>query len=387
MVTEGDERMHFEHRVLLEVPFILNVPDGKYNVTLPGGVKRVLIIHNGYYAASDDAFEYASGKVYGLKHSLPSALPNSADVSVVKLRTVVEMRLDKVVDENDAVQPTESDLINEVSRELIKVRATNGSSDALTAKAKAILATHPTEHREDLRRTCQRRLTANQLFPPTLADGFLAAVNAFVRQYMVAMEDFFVEEVALHQVAGTTMGGIVQHTQCDGIVVASVTTVGLIAPIMRSQWFTHPKPKLDALKAALETGLPPNAVELLGVRARHLVERGAHRSAIIEAAAALETAIARRLIASIVSNGASEAQALQFLKGNQRFSERGKTHFKAIVGKSLAEHDPMLWNRVVVHRDNLRHKIAHSDLEPSAEDTKSVVADFLTMAEIAQTVR
>lgn len=57
--------MHFEHRVLVEVPFILNVPDGKYDVALPDGVTRVLVVHSGYYAASDDAFEYASGRHMG----------------------------------------------------------------------------------------------------------------------------------------------------------------------------------------------------------------------------------------------------------------------------------------------------------------------------------
>jgi hypothetical protein len=51
-----------------------------------------------------------------------------------------------------------------------------------------------------------------------------------------------------------------------------------------------------------------------------------------------------------------------------------------------AEHDPRLWNRVVVHRDNLRHKIAHADLEPSASETKAVVDDFLAMANAAQTI-
>jgi hypothetical protein len=70
-------------------------------------------------------------------------------------------------------------------------------------------------------------------------------------------------------------------------------------------------------------------------------------------------------------------------------AETGREHaifLQQIAGKSLADHDPVLWNRVVVHRDNLRHKITYSDLEPSDKDTKSVVTDFLAMAKVAQTV-
>lgn len=379
--------MHFEHTILMELPFILNVPDGKYDVTLPSGAICALTIHSKYYAGSDGAFEYASNKAYGPKHSLPSAFPGASNMSVVKLRTVVEMRLERTIEEAAAKQPTETDLVDQISRELIQQRATNSSGEALRTESATILSGYSPQQREQLRGTCLRRLIARELFPPKLGDDFLAAVNIFVRQYMVTVEDFFVEEVALHQVTGTTMGGVLHHTRCDGVEVESVTTVGLIPPIMRSPWFEHPKPKIDALKQAVAAGTLPNAIELLGIRARHLVECGAHRSAIIEAAAALETAIARRLIAALIAGGKSESDAIQFLKDNKRFCDRGKTHFKAIVGQSLADHSPALWSRVVVHRENLRHKIAHSDLEPSATETKAAVDDFLAMAKIAQTIR
>ena len=99
-------------------------------------------------------------------------------------------------------------------RQMIHQRQSENSGEALKADAKATLTNYSDHVREALRATCLRRLTARKLFPPSLDDEFLTAVNTYVRQYMVTVGDFFVEELALHQVTGTTVGGILRETRC-----------------------------------------------------------------------------------------------------------------------------------------------------------------------------
>ena len=59
---------------------------------------RALTIRNNFYAASDNAFEYASGKAFGSKRAVGDTFPEASQVSVIKLRTVVELRLEETIE-------------------------------------------------------------------------------------------------------------------------------------------------------------------------------------------------------------------------------------------------------------------------------------------------
>lgn len=377
--------MHFNHSLLVELPYTLNVPAGNYDVSLPAGLQTLQIVH-GLYAGSDSCFENGGNIAIASKESVRSAFPETKQLSLLQLRTVVNRSYERVLEPAALVSPNQGDLLDEITRNLISNRLSENAGDQLMAEAKVKLDGMDANEKAKLFQSCSLRLTARQLFPLALGDEFVQALNTFIRQYMVILQDFFVEELTLHQIASTNIGGVQITTICDGVVIDASRTVGKVPPIMRTPWFVHPSEKIELLKNNLRTQPITDAIALLGIRAKMLAERGAFRSAIIEAAAAMETSIARRLVAGLITQGHSHDGAVAHLHKTQRFSERCKTMFQSVIGKSLAAENNTLWNRVVTHRDKLRHKIVHSDEEPTEAETKKVIEDFIALAALAQTV-
>jgi hypothetical protein len=374
--------MHFVRKQMVEMPFILNLPKGNYEVTLPEGL-RILRVHHGLYAGTAGAFEYRAPLSVAEKDRLIKSFPDGTCLSLHQLRTVIERVV--TCDVMALVELTESDVLDEIAVMTIRERSSTSSGEKLRAEAADRFQKMSADEKEAVARTKAMKLTAKQVFREQTAEYFFHILNTLIRHYMVAVDDFFAEELALHQIASTTLGGIHETTFCDDLLVDTVRTVGKIPPIMRQPWYEHDPQKIQALKDALSSGQAPDAIALLGIRARALLERGAFRSAIVEAAAALETAVARRLLGGLIAQGRSEDDALAQLHENQRFADRCKSIFHDVVGCSLAAKDEALWSRVVIHRERLRSRIVHSDEEPSAADAQKVVEDFLSFAVLART--
>lgn len=371
----------FSQRLIAELPFILNVPEGPYDVWTPAGNQVVHVRHR-QYAASDAYFDRAGSLAIGPKEDLLAQFPEE-NRSLIGLRSVIEQHFQVVVAEANLSGANEQALVDAIARTLVVEKASHNVGPALLAEAAVRLNEMAPAKRGALARATQLELTAKDIFPATLADDFVRTLNSFVRHYMVVVGDPFVEEVTLQQLAGTVVGGILVLTHCDGHVISSITTVGKIPPIMRRPWFDHGAVKIQTLRQQIAAGAAVDAIQLLAIRARMMLERGAYRSAIIEASSAMEFAIERRIVDAIVAGGQTEAAASAYLKQNQRFSDRCKAIFKARVGFAIPERDNLLWGRVVNHRDNLRHKIIHSNEEPSADDAKKAVEDFTALAELA----
>ena len=381
--------MKFIHKQFAELPFVLNIPADTYIVRVDNTIDLPVRVHHNLYAGAPGAIEYPAPVAIGEKQALIAALSHNATYSMLQLHTVVSIEKETILSPADLHAPTQDELVDEYTRKLIMQRPVSGADsstgDVLRGEARDQLAALGTEESERFRRGAMMRLTARKLYPHSEGDQFLRAINRLLRAYMADIEDFFAEEVTLHQVGGTTPRGVLRITECDGIVVDSVNLIGKIPPAMRQPWFVHSSDRVVEMKAHLAAGGEPDAVTLLSTRSKGLLERGAYRSAIIEAGAALETAVARRIVRDMVASGTPETDALKYLHENQRFSDRCKIILKSTSGKSIPELDNTLWARVVQHRDDYRHKIAHSDREPSRQDAENVVGDFLRLAKLVMT--
>ena len=366
----------FGRRLLAELPFVLNVPEGEYSVAVGGDVVTLHIGH-----------ERGALGLGGSKQSIVRV----CDVGVedlprlTLLRTLVEHREQRTVDVGEVVPATEEQLVQAIARQLITSYATTLGGPTLVAEAAANLdALGPTERAVLATRTA-RQHHAGKLFRVASHESFLAAINALVRHYMVELQDHFAEEVVLHHLACTWSGGVLQVLDCEGDFLDSVHYSGKIPPVMRRPWLIHPPDRIERLKASLASGAAPDPIDLLAVRAQSLLERGATRSAVIEASAALESAVARRLRAGLLARGLTEHEAATKLQNTQRrFSDRCKSLMMEVVGKSLAAVDASLWQRVVNHRDNYRHKVTHDDTEPPPQAAQEAVKDFVALARIAR---
>jgi hypothetical protein len=156
--------------------------------------------------------------------------------------------------------------------------------------------------------------------------------------------------------------------------------------MMRGQWFDYGQPAVAGFRAALQNGTPPDSVQLLFVRARALLERGAFRSAVIEASAALETALTRKIQQSLTVAGFSAARISAELKARERFGDRAKSLLKKATGTSAATLDGGLWQRVLQQRDHFRHGVAHSDLEPTKQNAEKAIDDFAKLARLIEQI-
>lgn len=125
-------------------------------------------------------------------------------------------------------------------------------------------------HREESIRAFARRLADAQLF--------VVMLNRLIRLYMAHFQDFFVEEVTLHQLASNIpLRGVFTFVACDGEPIHFYGHVGKMPPMMFTPWQNYPESKVLDFKSCLEAGTPPNAIELMAVRSRNCLEKGAYR--------------------------------------------------------------------------------------------------------------
>jgi len=369
--------LQFSRLLIAELPFTMNLPDGEYRVQVNSTVFP-LRLRQEHGALSLDE---------GRHQLIPmTAVTPANSARVTHLRTLVELRATRSVAASEVKQADTSELIQSLARRLISERRTLLSGQELLAQAEAELLALNTSGREALTEHVSRALHSRTLFPTPTHDDFVRAANELVRHYMVEFEDQFAEEVSLHHLASSWTSGVIQVLECNDVILDSVHYAGKIPPILKRPWLKHPPERIDQFRSRLDSGMPPDPVDLLLVRARSFLERGATRSAIIEASAALESSVSRRIRAAFIANGLSVEDASKRLSDTQRFSERCKSLMKNATGTSLAAANPALWERVVKHRDNFRHKVTHDETEPSEKDAEDVIEDFAALIRIVKSI-
>jgi hypothetical protein len=364
----------FSRLLIAELPFMVNVPTGVYPVLIDDQLFPLEVLQE-HCAMSTGPQRFALLPV--------TKVPTDRLGSVVELRTLIQHENVQAVASEDVPPPTDDDLISALASKKVTSGAALTGQELLAQAAIELQGLSPGD-RAPLADEVGRRLHARRLFPIETHEQFVAATNTFVRHYMVEFDDPFAEEIVLHHLASTWTRGILQALRCDGSMLESTHYAGKIPPIMRRPWVNHPTERVDRMRDALATGRPVDPILLLAIRAHALLERGATRSAVIEASAALESAVARELKGLLIASGLTEQAAAARLNQTQRFSERCKSLMREVTGRSLAEVDAGLWERVVKHRDNYRHKVTHDDSEPSRSAAAAAVNDFVALARLAR---
>src|SRR5262249_33630763 len=127
------------------------------------------------------------------------------------LRTILRHRFSTTVEPGDLPAVTDENVLEDIQAQIIgeSPLAYAGDSPGLQQEAKRRFDAL----KEEERSRCRLR-SAKRRFAKRLSDHerFLAAVNTLIRLYMQRFTDFFVEEVAVHQLASQAplMGVYVQ---------------------------------------------------------------------------------------------------------------------------------------------------------------------------------
>ncbi|MGG4265789.1 hypothetical protein [Peribacillus simplex] len=203
---------------------------------------------------------------------------------------------------------------------------------------------------------------------------YQVALNKFIKLYSDIRDDFFVETLTMHTLEGTYVQRFINDRFFDIYKLAG--KMPSITPY--EQWMPEiPATDLSTLKSRLVSGYDVPPTKDLILMAKNLCERGEYRSAIINGSAALEVAVEQKIIQKMSANGKTTTEIDAYLDDTKmKFKKRCNIQLNQQTGKSLVTDNSPLWNKVDAHRNNYRHKIAHSSLMPTASHTEQVIKDF-----------
>lgn len=377
--------MRIECYEQVELPFMLNIPSGAYAVGGAGASPYLLQVSQEQFAAHLEDGRFAVGNMAAVKQQV-------GEHGTVKhwqpLRTLVTHVNSVDIEESDLPVLDDGKLHEAMQSRIIgeNPMAHVGRADDLKAEATKRLSemgqeTRKRFHLEESIREFARKLADAQLF--------VVMLNQLIRLYMAHFQDFFVEEVTLHQLASNIpLRGVFTFVACDGEPVHFYGHVGKMPPMMFTPWQNYPESKVLDFKSCLEAGTPPNAIDLMAVRSRNCLEKGAYRSAIVEASAALDLSLSSKIREGLKAKGQSDNDINDMLRRpqNQRFEERAKAILQSATGQTVPALDNTLWSEVSKHRAVVRQGVTHSSAEPDKADAETVVNDFLRLAALIRQI-
>nr|WP_249824213.1 hypothetical protein [Escherichia coli] len=355
--------MIFAARYLVELPYVLNIPDGDYDFLYENNHLR-LTVHNDYYALFKDASLFPQTLLIGTREQL---LPHHTNErGIMKCRTIISLA--NYWECFDLLEISHEELINSIRNQIRKEDNFPSVEDA------EMLLSKMSQQDIDKKIELERKIkTAREIFPPKRSEECIGIINHFIKQYRVAFKDQFADEISLYQVGSGFTNGVLQEHYCDGIKISAIPLVGVITPLMRESWYKHDESLIDNFKKRLMSNEFNEHPELLLIRADNLVHKGAFRSAVIEASAGLESYILRKIINAFHRNGINECQTKETLNKNWKFDDRCKKLFKQLFNISVPEIAPLEWQHANKNRKELRDKIAHTSHEPTEKETKEFI--------------
>lgn len=374
------ERPIIFNRVILgELPFTLNLPEGAYPVLHDGAPYPIDLLQNRVAVADGPEM-----MVIGTPEDLKGGMGERWGAAFKhELRTLVRNRRQVELRRADLLVPSEHQLFEATQRYLMRINAPGsfGGSEPLQKAARAFLDRLSEDDRAKLTIDASVRLSADAHFPRTEVEQFCGAVNALIRLYMARFKDRFVQELTESMFSGTAMRGVRHSVFCNGQEMESVTHAGGYVPfIIRRQWWTHPEQDVNEFRSQLETAPTPDPVAMLHVRASSMLLRGAYRSAMLEASAAFDLCIIRKIHTGFASKGKTDPEIQTLLDAKERYEDRAKELLKQAIGKSVPEVDNTRWERFRKDRKN-RGSIAHSANEPDAKYATEAVENMIALTE------
>lgn len=368
----------------VELPFMLNIPSDEY--TLGGAVgPYALQIRQEQVAAHLEDGRFAIGDATTLKNQFEGKV---AVRHWQPLRTVVAHSNVAEIEEADFPLIGDESLHEAMQSKIIgeNPMAFAGATEDLKAEATKRMNSLSTEEKAQFRLHEAIRAYAKQLAD---APRFVDQLNTLIRAYMANFNDFFVEEVTLHQLSSNLpLRGVFTSVFCDGQPVHFYGHVGKIPPIMFKPWQNYPIEKITGLKSDLQAGTKPDALDLMAVRSRNYMEKGAYRSAIVEASAVLDLSLSSKIREGLRAKGQCDSDISDLLKkpSNQRFEERAKALLNSSVGTTVPALDNTLWADICQHRAVIRQGVTHSNEEPTQAEAEKVVNDFLKLAQMIRQI-
>jgi hypothetical protein len=374
-----DEQIVLTRVIQGELPFTLNLPDGTYPVQIDGAAYPVGIRQN-LLAVADGPDELQFGTEADLR---PHFGDRWAASFKHELRTVVSnLRQVKIPRANLPV-PTDDTLIASAMFHLMYGDPREGARrpDQVELDARQWLDGLEAGAREAFIADTRVRMAASELYQPKEVVYFVGAINTLIRLYMARFGDQFVQEVTEDMFSSTTarcLNITLYHNDRPFQVMRCFAGMGpYISP---RPWRRHPEADITDFRTKLQTFPDPDPVALLHVRARSMLLRGAYRSAMLEASAAFDLCLLRKIRNGLAAKGKTDMEIEQLLEEKERYEDRAKSLLKQATGKSAPEVNNARWERFRQDRKK-RGAIAHSANELDAAYATGAVENMIELTE------
>jgi len=367
--------MKFETRLLNELPFMIELQDGTYEVNTSAGTVEITLNSDWYKLHTARFAEYAEKNTYaGDKEKLENTIQknNISNYAFGPCKTFVSCTFEEEynISDTDIDNVTEDQCIENIKTLLIRQNVKYKDTDELHAIAVNEFMNRTSDSVNDIK----KRIIIDNKFTCSKVYIFYEALNLLLRQSAYMRNFFWIEKLDENTMKGTLIQYFIDNGYYD-----STTFVGL-APSFLPNRRIYPDLEEDELKELkkrlLEVTEIPVEEELILV-ARSLWYRLEYRSAIIESSAALEIVVEKKLIEKMKRLGMSTEKIESELKKTEtNFNQRCDHYLKKYARQSFVKDNVELWSLIDNHRKSYRHKIVHSSETPDKKKTEEIINDF-----------
>lgn len=367
--------MKFEVLFFNELPYVLEIPDGDYEITTKTGPITLTVssekykLHRAPFAQYAGKYTIVADEKTLQEIIVQEKLSNYAfDNCKTFISCVVAKEKDITDDDIEAI--TEEQCVNRIQTILLRKKAEHSGGDMKEAAKEEFNKMLPQQIIDIKKNICYDK-TFQEI---NCIYDYYEALNSLIKQYRFLRKHIWVYKLDENILEGTSIVCLLNGQEFNSFKFA-----GLVPSILP---FKKKYPELSAEETAvykqrlLQQFEIPISDELL-LAARGLWYRLEYRSAIIESSAALEVAVEKKLIEKMTSQGMNDADIrIELAKTETNFNQRCDVFLKRYTGQSFVVDNATLWNKIDIHRKNYRHKIAHSDVKPDKKKTEEIINDF-----------
>jgi len=356
-----------------ELPFMLEIPDGSYKIwTSKGNI--ILNVNSDMYKLHTARFAKFSRdiKYIGEEDVLQKIISDSdlSNYAFGECKTFISYTNECDIEFSETTYVTVTD-----EQCLAWIRSNNSfhhsNEEELNKKANDYFVNIEPENVNKIKKTIviKRKFSEMQDI-----DIYYEGLNRLIQQSAHFRGNFWTHKVDINILEGTLIQDYI-----DDKFYASITRASLAPSILpchkKFPELTSEEKKDFEDKLKIKHEIPVE--EELIFTARSLWYRLEYRSAIIESSAALEIIVEKKLVQKMKERKTAEHNIIKKLDSTKLdFTKRCDSQLMIYTGKSFVTDNPSLWKKICDIRKNYRHKIVHSELNPSRDETEEFINDF-----------
>ncbi|MGO4548105.1 hypothetical protein AB4Z29_25290 [Paenibacillus sp. 2TAB23] len=361
-----------------ELPFMLELPDGEYEIGTSSGLVKISLNSEWYYLNTAKFAEYSGKSLFvGDKETLQEIIQRDGisnyAFSNCKSFVACSFKEEYSISSDDLERVTEDQCLEKIKSDMVRNKSEYMDTNDLHIKAiaKLVSLTH-----EQLRETKEKILVADRFSHLHNVYAFYEALNSLVKHYSNLRGHFWVHQLDANILEGTLIQDYVNDRFYDSITFAAL--VPSLVP-SKKKYPDIRQDELVDLKERLKSNAEITVEDELIIVARSLWYRLEYRSAVIESSAALEIVVEKKLIEKMTTLGMSPADIdTELAKTETNFRQRCDVFLSRYTGASFVNDNSTLWAVINQHRKDYRHKIAHSNVKPDRNKTEEIINDFQT---------